>query len=190
VKAIVEKILRSGLVEKHTAELMERWGTLPSGAADVVPTGVTQDQLLKFAEEITEEMEKEDQLRETNLDLNLLRWPTDVTILKTVPGSVLIEQLAYKIPAVIDRMGHLFFRIQDVQEEWFVPGYIIYRTATSPVGYPGTSREVILNKEILYLGSSKVCIQVETAPFTPPKLEKTNAAIESGRGTGGDRGEE
>ena len=56
MKPIVKKILESGLVDKHTAALMEKWGTLEPGATDLVGKEdlmkASSDTLMKFADDI------------------------------------------------------------------------------------------------------------------------------------------
>jgi hypothetical protein len=157
MKPIVEKVLSSGLVDKATAQLMEQWGYLPEGSADKVNEDklkdATQETLTKLAADLATEVEKEHALRETYLDLERLRWPvTDISLKKPdeAEGSPL---LAEKLVAVVDRMGRYFFRIQDVKQEWFVPGYFLVRE---------TGDEKVLQSQVLYVGEQGVCIQVTT----------------------------
>ena len=74
MKPLVKKLLESGIIDKHAALMMERWKTLESGAADLVGTDpiTTRRGLEKFAEEIEELLDKEEEtVRETPLDLPL-----------------------------------------------------------------------------------------------------------------------
>jgi hypothetical protein len=158
MKPIVEKVLSSGLVDKATAQLMEQWGYLPEGSADKVNEdklkNATQETLTKLANDLATEVEKEHALRETYLDLERLRWPvSNISISK--PSGVAGESisLADKLVAVVDRMGRYFFRIQDVKQEWFVPGYYLVRES---------GEEKILQAQVLYVGEQGVCIQVTT----------------------------
>lgn len=162
MKPIVKKVLESGLVDKHYAQLMEQWGYLPEGSTELVKPealrGATKDQLLKLAEDIGNEVDKERTLKETQLDLDKIRWPTEVSVYDDKGTG-----LAWKVPAVIDRMGRLYFRIQDVRDVWFVPGFVINRkTMNQELGVETESREKILEKDVLYVGDQPVCIQVTT----------------------------
>lgn len=156
MKPIVEKVLESGLVDRATAQLMEQWGYLPDGSADKVKEdalkGATQATLRDLANNLAVEVEKEHALRETYLDLERIRWPADVVGITIGSGEVEVA-LAGKLPAVMDRMGRYYFRIQDVKEEWFVPGYILHREK---------AEEKILQSQVLYIGEQGVCIQVTT----------------------------
>ncbi len=164
MKSLTEKILKSGLIDKHTAQIMERWGQLPEGASDIVQENAlenaTKEQLARLAEEIAEEVETESRIKETSLDLNTLRWPKTVRrivrpnreagALSTV-GSI----IAYDLSAVVDRMGRFYFRAQDVIKEWFVPGFVIeHDIAGKPV-----SNEILEVTE-LFVGETIVAIQV------------------------------
>jgi len=158
MKPLIEKVLESGLVDKATAKLMESWGYLPDGASDKVNEdklkGATQETLTKLAGDLATEVEKEHALRETYLDLERLRWPvTDISLKKptSIDGPAL---LAERLVAVVDRMGRYFFRIQDVKEEWFVPGHYLVRES---------GEEKILQSQVLYVGEQGVCIQVTTS---------------------------
>ncbi len=71
MKELTKKILESGLVPKHTALAMEKWGSLDRGASDIVGTRkVTEETLHAFAEDIAALLEKEEPLRETELDFS------------------------------------------------------------------------------------------------------------------------
>lgn len=160
MKPVVEKVLASGLVDKHTAALMERWGYLPEGASDKVNSdalkNATKAQLTKLAEEIGDEVAKENLLRETSLDLERLRWPTEVTIFNQKS-----ETIVYKLKGMIDRMGRLYFRSQDIKESWFVPGYTLRRSAHDVnTGVEMVVREEILESGHLFIGDNPVAFQV------------------------------
>lgn len=159
MKPLMEKVLKSGLVEKHTAEMMERWGFLQPESSELVNQdalqGATKEQLHKLAEEIGNEVEKERTLRETQLDLDKIRWPTEVSI---YPGNG-IPTTIKGIQAVIDRMGRLYFRIQDVKKEWFIPGQCISRKVSGK-----DVDERIIEVDVLYVGDQQVCVQVSTTP--------------------------
>lgn len=159
MKPIAKKILEMGLVTQDMAELMEKWGYLPPGSAErfkefmeVLPKGDVN----KWAEELADELGKEHQVRETNLDLSRLKWPVTLSI-KTKEK----KQVAYQINGVIDSFGRYYFRIQDVKETWFVPGYKICRDNPGEGIENGTGlQETISEKQILYLDDVPVCLQV------------------------------
>ncbi|SRR5258708_1641678 len=159
MKPIVEKVLSSGLVDKSTAILLEQWGYLPNGASDKVNEDAlvnkTRETMEKLAEDLANEIEKEHHIRESALDLERLRWPVTASILRYPSGTR--EQIAYKIPGLIDRMGRYYFRIQDVEESWFVPGYFIATYSEPNSKY---SEEVIAEKQVLYIDEIPVCVQV------------------------------
>jgi hypothetical protein len=160
---LTNKILESGLVDEHTAVLMEKWGYLPEGAAAIakdkenILKNATKEQLTKLAEGIGEEVERKLRLKESMLDLDKIRWPVVVDIWK---GTAVV---AHKIVGVIDRMGRYYFRPADVQMGWFVPGYTIARSVVS--GSIDTSKnhiETILESTELYLNEQVMAIQVST----------------------------
>ena len=156
MKPIVEKVLASGLVDKATAQLMEQWGYLPAGSVEKVDEdklkNATQETLTKLASDLATEVEKEHALRETYLDLERLRWPAAIeSISKPMLGQP--EVIATNLVSVVDRMGRYYFRIQDVDKEWFVPGYLLRKNG---------SDEKILQAQVLYVGEQGVCIQVTT----------------------------
>lgn len=71
MKELTEKILKSGIIDKHVATLMERWGAIDPGAADLVDERkkLTKGALIEMLEEIQEESEllKTDPIREVVL---------------------------------------------------------------------------------------------------------------------------
>lgn len=159
MKPIVEKLLSSGIVERGFVELMERWGNLPEGSSDLLKNetlkNATKEHLTKFSEEIANEVANRYVLKETQFDLDRLRWPATVDVYSNEG----INQ-ANHINAVIDRMGRYFFRIQDVQEGWFVPGYTLRRHQDHLPEAP--KEELILEATPLYMGDDKIALQVTT----------------------------
>ena len=157
-KPIVDKVLESGLIDASTAALMEHFGYLAPGSSDKVQEDrlktATKEELVKLADNLAVEVEKEHSLRETYLDLEKLRWPAGVCIYK--PDRTLV---ASGVSGVIDRMGRYYFRIQDVKPSWFVPGYFIERSVAS-----GQQLETIWQSQTLYIGDQGVCIQVSVEP--------------------------
>jgi hypothetical protein len=159
--SLKEKILSSGLVDRHTAEMLERWGYLQPNDAERVDEDAlkdaTQNQLYKLAEDIAEVIDRDKVIRETNLDLKRLKWPTVVSIFNS---SLKMEvTIAENIDALIDSLGRLYFRIQDIDPDWFVPGYIIERqTSRGPV------RETVTEASTLYTGEDPIAFQVSVSP--------------------------
>lgn len=167
MKPLVEKVLSSGLVDKATAELMEVWGYLPGGAAEKVNEDAlkdaTQEKVANLARELAVEVEKEHSLRETYLDLERIKWPAQVRLNPpsgVSPGVLLPLSL---MNAVVDRMGRYYFRIQDVNPEWFVPGFTL--SQTTPTG--DLKYERIYQSQVLYIGEQGVCVQVSTEAMKP-----------------------
>lgn len=150
---LTEKVLKSGLIDKATAELMEKFGMLEEGAASKVEENIlknaTKEKLEQITEALAEEVERQQTLRETYLDLNRLRWPVKVSV-----WNGLSKVVDHDIDAVIDREGRYYFRAQDVDEHWFVPGYVIVRK--------GKKRETILESQKLFIDETAVCLQVQT----------------------------
>ena len=162
MKELTKKILESGLVDEATAQLMEHWGVLPEGAAELAKNpklkDATRDQLMKFGEELGEALDRERRLRETMLDLNQLRWPAKVNIIDTTQQPPAVR--AQGVDAVIDRMGRYYFRPADVHKNWFVPGFQIIRETLHLSG--DTPPETILEVSELFVGDQVAAIQVST----------------------------
>lgn len=159
MKPLTEKILKSGLIDSALVEMMEKWGTLPNGASELVNDdalkNATKEQLYKLAEDIGDEVEKTRILKETHLDLDRIRWPTQVSI-PFGDGSIIDN-----VPAVVDRMGRLYFRVEDVDESWFIPGHHLTRTAFDKnAGVRVTITERVLEKTALFIEDQLVCYQV------------------------------
>ncbi len=164
MKSITKKILTSGLIDKHTALVLERWGQLPEGASDLVRENAlknaTRLQLMQLAEEIGEEVDAEHRIKETSLDLDALRWPKMVKrIVRPAPGKSSTPSagsiVAFDLSAVVDRMGRFYFRAQDVDLEWFVPGYVLEHDTAGKL----TVSEILEVTE-LFVGELVVAIQV------------------------------
>lgn len=68
MKELTKLILESGLVPKHTAKLLEKWGGLEEGSAELVgKKKVTTETLEDFAKDVAELMETRP-IKETVLD--------------------------------------------------------------------------------------------------------------------------
>lgn len=162
MKPIVEKILASGLIDRATAQYMEQIQLLPDGATDLVREdalkNATQEHLTRLAEDLATEVEKEHKVRETSLDLERIKWPVLVTISK--PVSEGLEAVRSSIPGVMDRMGRYYFRVEEVDEAWFVPGYIVGRQSSKD---ESVVRGILTESQILYVGDAPVCWQVSVA---------------------------
>jgi hypothetical protein len=82
MKPLVKKILEAGLVDKHVAKMMERWGTLEPNSSDLVgQRKVTETTLQEFADDIEYLIEKgsEEGKQETSLEIGTgegftIRW--------------------------------------------------------------------------------------------------------------------
>lgn len=162
MKAITEKVLKSGLVDKHMALMLEKWGALPDGAADLVNDDAlkdaTREQLTQLGVELGDEVDKLRTLKETQLDLDKIRWPAECDIVDLREGRKL---WAAKVQGVIDRTGRIYFRFDDVMEAWFIPGFIIERSITGRDGHKVLSiQEQIVESTVLYTDEIPVCIQV------------------------------
>jgi hypothetical protein len=167
MKPIVEQVLASGLVDRSVAELMENWGYLEPGSADKTNENklknATVETLTKLASDLAVEVEKEHAIRETYLDLERIRWPAMISgIYEPAMGQP--KTIVGALSAVMDRMGRYYFRAQDVNEKWFVPGYILERyTANKTDGIRSELvRETIFQATVLFIGDQGVCIQVTT----------------------------
>lgn len=69
MKELSRKILESGLVDKHCALMLERWGQLEVGASELVGRQqLTKQTLEEFAEEIEQLIEQDDVIKETRLE--------------------------------------------------------------------------------------------------------------------------
>lgn len=143
---------------------MEKWGNLPQGSVDIAKKSeareFTRSYLIQFAEEVAKEVEQERALKETQLDLDKLRWPVSLSINK-MNGEIILDLMA-----VIDRMGRYYFRVQDVNKDWFVPGYKVERISTNSVSSNPSKAfvsETILEVTPLFIGEQEVAIQVSTS---------------------------
>lgn len=173
MKTITEKILRSGLIDKNVVKLLEKWGNLPEGASELADNqelrDATREQLESFASELAEQVSDEHVLRETNLDLNHLKFPTMVDVLPRTssrPGPD--ESGVLQIMGMEDRMGRLYFRSQEVSKTWFVPGFIL-----SKVGFvKELNRRVerffrILEVTTLFVGDDEIALQISVEEISP-----------------------
>lgn len=162
MKPIVEKVLKSGLIDRSMAELMEKYQLLPEGAAEQVKEA-TREQMAKVVAEVVELAEQDSIIKETRFDLERLRWPVSIKEIRGRPhddptlGPAGNKFIAGKLVGVIDRMGRYFFRIQDVREEWFVPGFTLQREGKSY-----NEVEEILEVQKLYIDDQPVAVQVTT----------------------------
>ncbi len=161
MKTFTQKMLQSGLIDRHTALMLEKWGSLPNGSTEIIKDdalrNATKAQLIRLAEELETEMDRLESLKEMQFDLKDLRWSTEVSILS--PDNI---QIAYKVPAVIDRLGRFYFRIQDVDPDWFIPGFRVNRETVNRAN--GAAREIVIEEILestpLYVDDEPICIQV------------------------------
>lgn len=98
MKPLVKRVLEAGLVDKHTAQMLERWGQLDQGAADLVgQKQLTEKTLTQFVEELDELMETEKETyKQTTLD-----------VFVTSPPITLTNPNGDRYSAIFDEMGHL-----------------------------------------------------------------------------------
>lgn len=114
MKPVVKKVLESGLVSKHTAKLMEKWGSLDRGASSLVDSEVvqkTEQALADFAEELDELVSRErEKIQETKLCINIGN-PVLVTWVLVDVGGKNYDALTKtrKIPVFRDEMGNFLF---------------------------------------------------------------------------------
>ncbi len=98
MKELTKRILQAGLVDKHLAMALERWGTLDRGASETVGTcPVTKETFQKFADDIAVLLDPDEPMRETLLDLKIEGQPIECRFADT-------EKV---IPAILDVMGNL-----------------------------------------------------------------------------------
>jgi hypothetical protein len=106
MKDIVKKVLEAGLVSKHTALLMEKWGTLDRGASDLVDSEniheMSEKTLLRFVEDIEALIERErDSVRETALSIRMAN-PFQVSLSRS--SGIRVPYVVFK-----DEMGRFIF---------------------------------------------------------------------------------
>jgi hypothetical protein len=156
MNALTEKVLKSGLIDKSVAELMERQGILPEGSAEKVDENAlkdaTREKLIAITESLAVEVEREQRIKETYLDLERLRWPVRIFI---ATPDLPNQQHTSWLDAVIDRQGRYYFRSQDVDVTKLVPGYLLVRDGKK-------TKETILEVQPLFIEDSVVAIQVTT----------------------------
>ena len=151
---LTKKILESGLVDEATAQMMEKWGAIPEGSAELARRQelkeATRAQLFKFAEDIGVEVDKHRRLKETVLDLNQLRWPATIYISK---GDSNLR--AGPFTAVVDRIGRYYFQPHAEMLKWLIPGYALFNEERNEV-------DTILEVTELFVGDEVAAIQVST----------------------------
>jgi hypothetical protein len=151
---LTKKILESGLVDAATASMMEKWGVIPEGSAELARhkelEGATKEQLIKFAEDIGNEVDKQRRLKETMLDLNQLRWPAKIEI-SNGKNDILVGPFT----AIVDRMGRYYFQPNLDTLKWLVPGFVLHNRELS-------ESETILEVTELFVGDQVAAIQVST----------------------------
>ena len=147
MKEILKKILESGLVDKHVARLMEKWGMLPQGAEEQVRTA-TKTQFNELMEEISD-LVYEDK-KETIIEV----FTKDKVI---VEFSVADEGPVITLHGYIDRLGTFYFDIGICKEEWFAAG-----TELCVPEFTGEPVYTVTGRQILYKDDVPVCIAINT----------------------------
>jgi len=148
---------------------------LPKNSTSVVNEetlkNATREQLLKLTEELANVVVEHQKVRETSLDINKLKWPTIIEIVVNRENSSPKAVITKQIPALIDTVGRLFIRYDEVKESWFRPGFILERKAHKGVDKKITITEVILESDIFYVGEKPVCIQLTVRQENEPALK-------------------
>lgn len=108
MKEIVKKILEAGLVDKHTALLMEKWRSIDVGAADMVGKEdirkVSEEALTQFVEELDVLVEQErTSFRETRLSVTM-KEPTLVFWVRCPSNKFVVFR---------DEMGNFVFPVSE-----------------------------------------------------------------------------
>lgn len=161
---MTEKILKSGLIDKAMVDMLVKMGSLPEDALEQVKEdalkGAPVEVLHKLADDMAGMMEDEQTfIRETHLDLRLLKWPVSgIDIYNPKTASYVAQGLT----AMVDSMGRYYFRIQDVKESWFVPGYDLRRSKIlhEKGGLHEQYASMIVESQVLYTNEKPVCLQV------------------------------
>lgn len=138
---LVKKILESGLVEKHAAALLERWGSLEPGSVDLVgKKKLTEENLQKFVEDIEGLVSPDVPMKETRLD-NRGTSPIYVTA-----GD-------YKFPATVDEMGRLLVMASVVTARGLM-------NRGDEIEIQGLGVWIVENTEPIYIGDDLAQYQV------------------------------
>lgn len=70
MKELSKKVIESGLIEKHVVKMMEDWGYMDQGAADLVgKKKLTQENLEQFLEDIEALVSPDKPMQETRLEV-------------------------------------------------------------------------------------------------------------------------
>ena len=154
VSALTKRVLESGLIDESMAAMMEQWGTLPEGASQYVNNdalkNVTRQQLAVLTEKLSIEIDKQRSIKETNLDLNRLKWPVSLRVIDPNSTSSLSRR---SVTAMRDRIGRYFFRTEDAKSNKIIPGFLLENDETK-------EREVVAEVSPLYVGEEIAAIQV------------------------------
>jgi hypothetical protein len=160
LRPLTEKVLRSGIVDEHVAALMERWGYLPEGASELARNkdleSATKNQLERLAEDIANEVAKAALLRETQLDLDTIKWPVEVDIHSSDGKLVAMTN------GLIDSVGRYYFRPQEIDKDWLVVGRTLH--IYSPPSNTEIRKKIEEITEVteLCIGDKVAAIQVNT----------------------------
>lgn len=159
MKPIVQKIIESGLVDRHAVQLMEKWGQIDRGASELVGTkdlrAATETSLTQFAEEIEDLIDRDrEELRETRLAIQvgepiLAQWMYAQT--ESSDGAKVSMYVGGKIVLFRDNMGNFMFPLS--AEGQVYPG-AVFQTNDE-------TRWTILRSEKLYVGDHPYTIQVQ-----------------------------
>lgn len=79
MKQLTAKLIESGLIEKATITMLERWGQLEPGTSDLVKRReLTESTLRQLAEDIDEFLNDNEKIKETRFDINITEPPTNL----------------------------------------------------------------------------------------------------------------
>lgn len=174
MKPVTQKLLELQLLSTDIIKSMENWGALPKGSSENLghffdkPVSTNLYKLMKDLEDL---LDQELEVHETNPDLANLKWPIEVTIysqmpdnLDEVPPHIRKSYFKGRVLAVRDIAGKFYCRIEDVKEDWFVPGYKLTFDYCNPDlgSLILKSWETISERQILYVDDVPVCIKVTT----------------------------
>ena len=116
MNSITEKILRTGIVDKHVVKLVERWGTIDIGSIDV-KKATARAAIIDLLEEVQDELDAPDESKTHDVILDALHtWKVEVLVRSVTDES------STNMWAFIDRFGRFYFKDSPASESWIVPG--------------------------------------------------------------------
>lgn len=143
MKELTKKVLESGLIDKHVAQMFEKWGQLEPGATELAGKHkVTKDTLQQFADEIEDLLDYKKDIHETRLEV------------RVKPPIILFSIKNGSFSAAVDELDRLIVS----PEVFFEKGDKIYPINVSP---PNDDEAwIVLDVEFLYQNEDLVAYQV------------------------------